>query len=478
MANYHLSIKVFSRGKGASAIAKAAYRAAEILTSKYDGQTHDYTRKGGIVHTEILLPSHAPAEYADRSTLWNAVEMGERNSNAQLAREVEISLPVELTQEQNIALAREFAKRTFVDSGMCADVCIHDKNDGNPHAHIMLTMRPIEPDGSWGAKSRKEYILDKSGERIRLKNGEFKTRKICTIDWNEPTKAEEWRKAWEGFQNAALKQCGHDVRIDHRSYERQGIEQIPTVHMGVAASQMEQRGIRTELGNRNRDVAVTNKQMGQLRARIKKLTNWVYSQPIQNAPTMAEMLNGIAGGQKLKSRWKQIADLQAAAKALIFVNQNGISDIEQLADMVMKIHKKQYDLAGAIKSDERRLGTLGKHLANVDIYNQHKAIYKKYRELDPKKRAVYAEKHADEIRQYEDARQYLKGVLNGRTTIPEKDWRTEHDKLTAERFARVETYYKLKDDVQNVERLRRGAENIMSEIAVERQAVRGRDMVL
>jgi len=159
------------------------FRAGETITNEYDGITHDYTRKSGIAHTEILLPEHAPWEYADRSILWNAVEKIEKAKNSQLAREIELALPVELSKEQNIFLVRDYVKNNFVDSGMCADICIHDKNDGNPHAHILLTMRPIEPSGEWGAKSKKEYILDKNGEKIRLKSGEFKTAKINATDW-------------------------------------------------------------------------------------------------------------------------------------------------------------------------------------------------------------------------------------------------------------------------------------------------------
>ena len=136
---YILIIKIISRGKGKSAVAAAAYRSGESLTNEYDGITHDYTRKGGIVHTEILLPDNAPKEYADRSVLWNAVEKAERAKNAQLAREIEIALPHELTREQGISLVREYVKEQFVSAGMCADFAIHDKNDGNPHAHIMLT---------------------------------------------------------------------------------------------------------------------------------------------------------------------------------------------------------------------------------------------------------------------------------------------------------------------------------------------------
>jgi len=155
VAIYHLSIKIISRGKGRSAIAAAAYRAGEKIISEYDGRVNDYSRKRGIVHTEIMLPDNAPTEFADRSTLWNAVEKSEKAVNAQLAREIEVALPVELTREQQIELTKQYVKRNFVDNGMCADVCVHDTGTGNPHAHIMLTMRPFNKDKTWGLKERK-----------------------------------------------------------------------------------------------------------------------------------------------------------------------------------------------------------------------------------------------------------------------------------------------------------------------------------
>jgi len=245
----------------------------------------------------------------------------------------------------------------------------------------MLTTRPIEQDGSWGAKSRKEYILDGNGERIKLKSGEYKTRKICTVDWNEHDRAEEWRTAWSDAVNAALKRENISARVDHRSYKRQGVDIIPSVRLGVAASQMEKRGIRTELGDKNRAIAVSNNQLGQLRARIKKLKDWVYSQPLQHAPTIGNMMDGINRGQNLKSRWQRIADHKTAAQALIFVQRNGIDTVEQLADTVTEIHQQRYDLANTIKAQERRLSTLDKHLEQVDIFNQYKAMYSKYKKL-------------------------------------------------------------------------------------------------
>jgi ATP-dependent exoDNAse (exonuclease V) alpha subunit len=333
LAIYHHSIKIISRGKGKSAVAAAAYRSGETITNEYDGITHDYTRKGGVAHTEILLPENAPSEYQYRATLWNAVEKSEKNRNAQLAREIEIALPAELTKEQNIALAREYCKAQFVFAGMCADICIHDKSDGNPHAHIMLTLRPMDERGEWAAKSRKEYLTDENGERLRLKNGNYKTRKISTTDWNEQTKAEEWRAAWAQSVNAALAGQGIAERVDHRSYKRQGIEQIPTVHMGVAAAQMERKGIRTERGNKNREIDFTNKQIRQLRARINHLNDWLKTE-IENPtpPTLSDIISDILNGGEDKTRYAQIRDLKEAAKVLNFLMSNNISTLPELRE--------------------------------------------------------------------------------------------------------------------------------------------------
>jgi len=163
--------------------------------------THDYTRKGGVVHTEIILPPHAPPSFSDRSTLWNSVELNEKAGNAQLARELEIALPIELSREEQIRLVREYCSSQFVSKGMCADFNIHDTGGGNPHAHILLTMRPLNERGTWVAKSKKEYELDENGERIRLPSGRYKSRKIDLVDWNSQENAEVWRGAWADLGN-------------------------------------------------------------------------------------------------------------------------------------------------------------------------------------------------------------------------------------------------------------------------------------
>ena len=146
--------------------------------------THDYTHKGGVIHSEIMLPPHAPPSFSDRSTLWNSVELYEKAGNAQLAREVEIALPVELSREEQLRLVREYCSSQFVSKGMCVDFAIHDTGGGNPHAHILLTMRPLDERGAWAAKSKKEYVLDENGERVKLPSGRYKTRKVDLVDWN------------------------------------------------------------------------------------------------------------------------------------------------------------------------------------------------------------------------------------------------------------------------------------------------------
>lgn len=266
MAIYHCHCKIISRGQGRSAVGAAAYRSGEKLKNEYDGIEHDYTKKGGVAYSEIMLCENAPKEYQDRATLWNAVEQAEKGSRAQLAREYEVALPVELSREEQIQLVRNFAKENFVDKGMCVDFSIHDKEDGNPHAHIMLTTRPIEKDGTWGAKATNEYVLDKNGERILQKIDKqnrkiYKRVKIETTDWNTKEFLQRSRESWAEKVNQELEKKSLPQRIDHRSFKEQGIEKIPTQHIGVSANAMEKRGIESQRGNENREIKKANGQI-------------------------------------------------------------------------------------------------------------------------------------------------------------------------------------------------------------------------
>ena len=472
MAIYHCSIKVISRGKGKSAVAAAAYRAGEKITNEFDGMTHDYTHKGGVVHTEILLPDHAPAEYTDRAVLWNEVEKIEKAKNAQLAREIEIALPRELTREQGISLVREYVKRHFVAAGMCADFAIHDTGGGNPHAHIMLTMRPFDEGGEWGAKQKKEYILDRDGNKIYdPKKRQYKCKSIPATDWNEQTKAEEWRAAWAGLCNQALEQNGHGSRIDHRSYERQresgnlAADQIPTVHLGVAASAMEKRGIRTERGDLNREIEVTNQKLRQLKARISKLQNWLKEEQENNEPpTLADYIQSILSrkAQAGKSGYSQsLYNLKDAAKMLNFLQQNQIQDMVGLDEKFKSMIGEQLDIQGKLKPVERRLATLKKHIEQSDIYFKYRG----------KKKLTEAEQIL-----FTAARDYLKGVMNGKTTIPTKAWKEEYATLTAERQMLNQRYLVLKGEVKEAEQIRKSVYSILWQEQREHAQRRTQDM--
>lgn len=466
MAIYHCSIKIISRGKGKSAVAAAAYRAGEKITNDFDGVTHDYTRKGGVVHTEILLPDHAPAKYKDRATLWNAVEETEKAKNAQLAREIELALPQELTREQGISLVRAYVKAQFANEGMCADICVHDTGGGNPHAHVMLTMRPFDENGAWGAKQKKEYILDRDRNKIYdQKKRQYKCTSVPATDWNDQTKAEEWRAAWAQICNQYLEQNGHAERIDHRSYARQGINQIPTVHFGVAASAMEKRGIRTERGDLNREIEVTNQKLRQLKARISKLQNWLKEEAANTEPpTLADYIQSILSrkAQAGKSGVSQsLYNLKDAANMLNFLQQNQIQDMAGLDEKFKSMIGEQLDIQGKLKPVERRLATLKKHIEQSDIYFK----YKGKKPLTESEQILFTA-----------AKDYLKGVMNGKTIIPTKTWKEEYTKLTAERKTLNQRYLVLKEEVKEAEKIRKSVYSILRQEQREQQPRRAQDM--
>lgn len=269
---------------------------------------------------------------------------------------------MELDRQAQLSLVRAYVNDTFVSVGMCADFAIHDKQDGNPHAHIMLTLRPLNEDGTWGAKCHKEYDLDKHGQRIRLPSGVLKSHRVNTTDWNDRKKAEQWRSAWSDYPNRSLAQHGIVERIDHRSYKRQGIDKIPTVHMGVAATQMEHRGIATEKGNINREVATQNKLLKKVKARITRLYNWAKEQKKQ--PQKASILRLLKQSPTSKptSTYSKVKALKESAALFHFLQSNGISSMTELHQKITAMQSDYYALRGEIVSAEREIATLTKHL--------------------------------------------------------------------------------------------------------------------
>lgn len=278
MALFHFHVDQIGRSAGRSAVACAAYRSGEKLYSEYYGETSDYTRKGGVMYSEIMLPPHAPMAYADRQTLWNAVEKAERRHDAQLAYSFDIALQNELTFEENLEVARAFLLQYFVGDGMTVDFCVHDpERDGiqNPHFHVMVPIRPLNPDGTWGTKQHRVYHLGENGERIRDEYGNYVFDAVATTDWGKPETLELWRAQWANVVNAKFEQKGLSCRIDHRSYEDQALDILPTVHEGPVVRRMEQKGIRTEKGELNRWIKATNRILKNLKQRIADLKLWI-----------------------------------------------------------------------------------------------------------------------------------------------------------------------------------------------------------
>ncbi|WP_288979503.1 MobQ family relaxase, partial [uncultured Parvimonas sp.] len=381
MAIYHLCIKIISRGKGKSAVAASAYRSGEKIKNEYDGIVHDFTRKGGIVYTEILLPQNAPQEFVNRSVLWNSVEKIEKSKNSQLAREIEIALPKELNREKQINLVREYVKENFVKVGMCADISLHDKNDGNPHAHILLTMRPLNKDKTWGAKSKKEYILDENGEKVKLKNGNYKTRKLNTVDWNEQDKAEQWRKAWADITNKYLEKNSIQEKVDHRSYQRQGIEQIPTIHLGVSATQMEKKGIATDRGNINREIKHQNMILREISRRIKALLNWIRGIGKEEKAEIDNLKSTLQSKENLLSIFENLirkkadsnnTDLGKYVESYQFLKEKNIISVSELKENIVTLRDKNYKTTRTIKDTEKKIDDRVQLIDHAEKYLKHK----------------------------------------------------------------------------------------------------------
>lgn len=308
LAIFHCSIKIISRSTGRSATSASAYRSANKIADEETGDVFDYTRKSGVKYSEIILCDNAPAEYSDRQTLWNAVQKIEKQKNAQLCREIEIALPTEFSVKEQIEIVQEYIKKNFTSQGMIADWALHDKSDGNPHAHILLTMRPVKSNGEWGQKRKDSYVLDSLGNKIPVidqKTGQQKVgargRKMWqrisepSTDWNEPTKAEEWRKAWADICNEHL-----TTKIDHRSYVRQGKNKLPTMHEGYVARKIVSRGgqstiigYNSEIRQTNRENKIIEKDLKEIETEIKQLEHELMTIKKQKGQEQDEKRNQI-----------------------------------------------------------------------------------------------------------------------------------------------------------------------------------------
>ena len=325
-----------SRGAGRSAVAAAAYLSCSRLLNEYDGVQHDYTRKQGLVWQQVFLPVAAPADGQDRETLWNAVEENEKTKDSRLAREFVVALPIELSKAQWERLLSDFVSDTFVSDGMCADVAIHDPYPPghNPHAHILLTVRPLDEKGKWQYKTEKEYLCVKNGKEQGFTAAEFKQaqadgwekqyqykvgkKKMYMVPssaqaqgyervskhpkstkygrqnpiserWNSEEQLVFWRKAWANVTNLHLERAGQEERIDQRSHAERGLDEQPTIHEGVTARALEKKGIVSDRCELNRQIKADNALLRELKAAVKKLMQVVKV----TVPVLAEAMESL-----------------------------------------------------------------------------------------------------------------------------------------------------------------------------------------
>lgn len=334
MSIYHCSIKIISRAGGRSAVASAAYRSGEKLYNDETGIVHDFTKKGGVVMNEILLPENAPSRFLNRELLWNEVQKLEKRCDGQFAREVVVALPVEMNRKEQITCVRSYIRDNFVSKGMIADWALHDKGDGNPHAHIMLTMRGIDDREQWMQKQKSVFAnardeqgrpiydpllpvydpKDKAGTaQYRIpaldKDGNQKTRErkgkgkeylwekisIPANEWNSHLMAETWRASWAEHCNRYLDQ---EHRIDHRSYKRQGLDLEATIHEGVTARQMEKEGNTADRCEINRNIRERN----FIRIQLKEIATELTSLVTEKARVLYERIKEFRGNPRNAER--------------------------------------------------------------------------------------------------------------------------------------------------------------------------------
>lgn len=494
--SFHFSVNIISRGKGKSAVASAAYISGEKIKNEWDGVTHDYTKKQGVICKEIYLPDHAPKEYKDRKTLWNSVELFEKNSNAQLARNFIISLPKELSIEENKNMIEEYIQTNFVKEGMIVDLAIHDESrDGNQniHAHIMTIVRPINEDGTWGQKSKKEYILDEKGEKVLNKNGKPKTRKVELTTWNDKGNVEKWRENFSDLCNEYLAKNKIEKRVDHRSFKRQGIKQIPTIHLGASASAMERKGIRTEKGDINREIKKQNELLKNIGNEIKKITSWLAGfkyklkesyreykdqskKQIENELGLFNLYEYLSFYQEMQEnnraglsfygkKNKAIYDLKRYASGINYLRENKIKTISDLQGHINSLRSKNSEIYKTIKENSQKIEDLNKCLAYAKTVRKTKAIYQEYESKKIFKESFY-KNNQKEIDQHIRARTLIEKI-SGKKNLREKEWLGEIKNLEDEISKLNTESEKIKERYKEINHIKYAVEVVNEEYGID-----------
>ena len=475
------SFKIISRGKGQSCMASCAYYSGEKKYSEYECcWKYPHSSPARVKRIEVMLPPNAPRAYADPQTLWNAVDAAKTSVNAQTARSMLFALPRELTDEQNLALVRDFCQREFVDKGMVCNFFYHDKEDGNPHVHIMLTLRAMDENGKWLPKSKNVYALDENGNRIRTPNGSWKRVKVNTVDWNERKYGEIWRQDWAAAQNAALEAAGRMERVDMRSLERQGVEdRLPQKHLGPTASALERKGISSERGDENRKIISVNKMLASLQKTVRGIGAWldelhkaVSRQQIIESPDdypLSEVISAYLDmrkdGRETWNRYAQekgaVHDLKDGFKAVSFLSNYELYTVGQLGRYIAETKQAFSKIKAESAAKERRIRDIDALFGAIQTIRELKPIQQEYESIHwSGKREKYKAEHGDELNRLQKAvwlREKLVKSL-GLASPLDKEQRaalkTERMQLEAEREALLPKLEEVRAEMAELNRIR------------------------
>ena len=425
MALFHFCVKQIKRSNGHSALAAAAYRSGEKLFDRYYNEVQDYTRKGGVVESMILLPPQVPERLSDRETLWYEVECNEKRKDAQLAYSFDIALQNELTMEENREVLLRFINENLISRGMICDVAIHDpeREEGaerNPHAHILVPMRPINENGEWGPKRKHVPVFDDEGNPVLDKNGKQKIDNPFTTDWGKAETLEEWRKNWDIIVNEKFGEKNLGCHIEHRSNAELGIEDAPQMHEGSAVRRMEKRGIRTYKRSWNAWVKRSNLAMHNVINILRELSEWIKEarekiRRIEN-PTITDMVmqyyehrDEVAEGFERGTKKAKTGNLKLAAEMVAYIQRNNLTDIDSLETLIGKKNEELGAEYKKIQSKKDERAEIRKNLKLVNDYLDNKPVYDEAQKIFFKKRKqAFQDAHRTEINKFNKAKRLLK----------------------------------------------------------------------
>ena len=428
------------------------------------------------MYKEILLPPHAPKEYTDRATLWNAVEKAEEHPKAQLAYSYDIALQNELSMEENIALARRFLQEQFVSRGMICDFAVHlpDPKGGipNPHFHVLCPIRPINPDGTWGSKQKREYTLDKNGRRVRDADGNYIWKSVPTTDWGQKETLLHWRQEWANYVNQELEKKSAPAKIDHRSYKEQGTHQLPTIHEGPTVRAMEKKRIRTEKGNLNRFIRSANALLKKMIARYKELAAWIkeakenLNEPV--SPSLSLLLmdylkkrNAGAYSDKAKTN-----NLKQVSQEIVYLEQHGLSTLDDLQAVTDQYSEKLDHINQKMRASEKRQKELDELISAAERYSSTKEVVDGMKNIHFKmKRDQYRKDHEMDFNIHFAAKRTLERLLkdNPDKKLHPNQWKKEAEQLSAEYGADYEELKQQREESRELFRVKAQIDSVLKE---------------